>query len=129
MRARNLHSPSNKLPHEVLELIFEFGRPKYDSFLPCWPSDRTLRDCLAITHVCADWRRVALGLPFLWANIDLCHGRSTRAATAFLERSRHFPLTIFYSMPSDDYGDRCAMLEEILCDEAARLEKLHMATE
>ncbi|KAL1685202.1 hypothetical protein GGG16DRAFT_119105 [Schizophyllum commune] len=32
-------------------------------------------------------------------------------------------------MPSDDYGDRCAMLEEILCDEAARLEQLHMATE
>ena len=102
-RAKTLHSPSNKLPDEVLELIFELGRPQYDDFLPCWPSDRMLRECLSFTHICRRWRRVALGLPLLWSTIDLCHDRSLLAARAFLERSGDRPLTVFYSMP-DMFG-------------------------
>ncbi|KAL1758044.1 hypothetical protein FB107DRAFT_272287 [Schizophyllum commune] len=129
-RAKNLHSPSNKLPDEVLELIFELRRPQYDDFLPCWPSDRMLRECLSITHICRRWRRVALGLPLLWSTIDLCHDRSLLAARAFLERSGDRPLTVFYSMPDMfGSGEDSVVLGEIMDYESARLEQLHVTAD
>ncbi|KAJ1304165.1 hypothetical protein OPQ81_008565 [Rhizoctonia solani] len=67
----------NSLPAEALMLIFEQVR----SLQPCVTSDeRTPTLCswrdiskspITLSHVCTDWRRLALGLPNLWTHIDL----------------------------------------------------------
>ncbi|RDB16442.1 hypothetical protein Hypma_002924 [Hypsizygus marmoreus] len=69
-------SPIRRLPRELLVEIFLFSR--------YWPSEtddfgRTAVgpgcefSLLSITHVCSEWRRVALTTPALWATIYACH--------------------------------------------------------
>ncbi|KAL1758052.1 hypothetical protein FB107DRAFT_207884 [Schizophyllum commune] len=50
LRARNIHSPANKLPAEVLAIIFNLVRTRHDDFLPQWP-DWTSLDWLVVTHL------------------------------------------------------------------------------
>ncbi|KAI5893039.1 uncharacterized protein SCHCODRAFT_02498559 [Schizophyllum commune H4-8] len=52
LRARNIQSPANKLPAEVLASIFHLVQEPYDDsdFLPQWP-DWTSLDWLVVTHL------------------------------------------------------------------------------
>ncbi|KAI0046671.1 hypothetical protein FA95DRAFT_1559897 [Auriscalpium vulgare] len=80
LHARRLHNsliPISRLPHEILEDIFEH-----------------LFDLVAATHVCSAWRRVALGYPALWTDISFPLP-SRKWASAMYGRSKSSPANVF----------------------------------
>ena len=94
----NSHAPPNKLPHELLIMIFQhalssytpisFPAIKHDVYIPIL---HTLKE---IAQVCRLWRDIAFGTPTLWTCIDsracpadeLCH---------LVQRSAPCPLSLF----------------------------------
>ncbi|KAI5825413.1 hypothetical protein K523DRAFT_332104 [Schizophyllum commune Tattone D] len=129
LRARNFQSPANKLPAEVLAIIFDLVRIHHDDFLPQWP-DWTSLDWLVVTHVCSRWRAVALNLPYLWSTIDLCHEFSADAGRTFLARSCGRPLQVFFSSRELGHSEQdIRVLQDILHDHVECLEQLHVAVE
>ncbi|KAM5537511.1 hypothetical protein V8D89_008838 [Ganoderma adspersum] len=70
----NSHSPPNKLPHELLVMVFQQALPTYpaisfsaiegDGYTPI------LLGLKVITQVCRLWRNVAFGTPALWTRVD-----------------------------------------------------------
>lgn len=90
----NLHSPSTALPPEILSEIFMLaagihakGAAAADSNIP------TMRDLVRPSHVCKQWRSIALGCPTLWSFIDLRHPPEWVAE--LLARSKGAPLYVF----------------------------------
>ncbi|EPQ50906.1 hypothetical protein GLOTRDRAFT_112642 [Gloeophyllum trabeum ATCC 11539] len=82
-RARNKLPPVGHLPMELLLRIISLAWVERAFHEPDW--------LVKITHMCSDWRRLALGAPALWAHVGLENPRYVRAA---LERSRGLPLTV-----------------------------------
>ncbi|KAG8694892.1 hypothetical protein FRC08_008197 [Ceratobasidium sp. 394] len=74
--------PIRSLSHDVLVYIFTLVWDKC-RFFPS--SDRQITRCeitktiLAVSHVCTDWRRLAINTPTLWTHVDIIdNGRYTR---------------------------------------------------
>jgi F-box-like len=66
----NLPSPISRLPPEIIATIFSF-LPLLGEYTP--PPSRKTPDPLAwlrVSHVCYQWREIALNLPYLWSHID-----------------------------------------------------------
>ncbi|TRM57724.1 hypothetical protein BD626DRAFT_513849, partial [Schizophyllum amplum] len=106
--ARNLSAPINRLPDEVLEIIFHLAQPYNAGFVPSWPISTTWSHrSIAATHVCRRWRDIALESPSLWSVVDLCKER--RLGTVgqdFLRRSGTMPLTVFYYYAPEQTSDQ-----------------------
>ncbi|TFY68951.1 hypothetical protein EVG20_g3352 [Dentipellis fragilis] len=89
-------SSINHLPPEVLAHIFHFLREIYTIL----PNTRYYRSTMSskltgwvqVTHVCRQWRDVALGHPALWSDIAFKLGRNW--TDEFLRRSRKFAIAI-----------------------------------
>ncbi|TFY52591.1 hypothetical protein EVG20_g10488 [Dentipellis fragilis] len=88
----NTLAPVSYLPTEVLAHIFEIVEvlepPFYDRLYSRRPSLGWLR----ATHVCRQWRSVALGHPYLWSDIVINFG--TKMADTYLQRSRMYPVVL-----------------------------------
>ena len=86
---RNTHSPVSSLPPEVFTAIFSF------LCLPGVPSLGGNRGQnlarLRISHVCQQWREIALNLPLLWSHIDF-NTLSSAGASEILIRAKSVPL-------------------------------------
>ncbi|KAK7022322.1 hypothetical protein R3P38DRAFT_2960496, partial [Favolaschia claudopus] len=85
-------SPVARLPDEILSIIFQLcDGPGYASAAPpCAP--------LLLTHVCYQWRDIALSCPFLWTSVSF-HARTggkkyAKLVSAWLGRSQALPLEI-----------------------------------
>jgi hypothetical protein len=112
-------SPISRLPSDILLYIFDFG-----TFL----LDRPYDDCfpLHVSHVCRQWRRVALGSSILWSTILIEERRAVATSgmpptppiprtpreslelcisrvITFLERSAQCPLTISFDLTWVDW--------------------------
>ncbi|KAG9101269.1 hypothetical protein FRC06_003231 [Ceratobasidium sp. 370] len=94
--------PIRSLPHDVLVYIFTLARDEC-RFSP--GSNRWISRCqitrtmLAVTHVCADWRRLAISAPRLWTHVDIIDkGPYTRRQgewdKMWLERAGSAPLSV-----------------------------------
>ncbi|KAL1699793.1 hypothetical protein EV121DRAFT_295801 [Schizophyllum commune] len=127
--ARNTHAAVNKLPSELLELIFAFVQPSYEDFAPAWPSYKSL-EWTSVARVCTRWRSIALSLPTLWSMIDLCHNDDSEVGEAFLARSGAEPLTVFFST-EDISLSPCdvQILQAILDHHVSRIHSLHIAVD
>ncbi|RDB27452.1 hypothetical protein Hypma_004120 [Hypsizygus marmoreus] len=119
---RGIVSPIRRLPRDVLAQIFLFTRE--------WKTKRSMLDSpvgplhtrspLVVTHVCSEWRRVALSMPILWATIEVHHrnynssipGSSSdddERLHTWLERTgAHHPLDITCSGPSHHKTEHAA---------------------
>ncbi|KAH9927438.1 uncharacterized protein BXZ73DRAFT_48775, partial [Epithele typhae] len=81
---RNAYAPINRVPNEILVLIFEnIPVPKFYTEWLDSPSVST-KDLIPITHVCRRWRDVALSAHFLWSSI---HDMPVTQNADFLRRS------------------------------------------
>jgi hypothetical protein len=86
---RNAHSPISSLPPEVFAAIFSFA------CLPGIPSlggklDHNLAR-IHLSHVCHQWREIALNQPLLWSHVDFTT-LSLAGATEMLVRAKSVPL-------------------------------------
>ncbi|VDC04029.1 unnamed protein product [Peniophora sp. CBMAI 1063] len=105
------------LPTEILSYIFALVRD-------AWPPTRTDPPdeggqtydlgCIYITHVCGLWRKVALGTPTLWTNIDACLDIPLGLVPSILKRSGRLPLSLTFSLPNDEERRRTPDIQTIL---------------
>ncbi|GBE84242.1 hypothetical protein SCP_0602200 [Sparassis crispa] len=100
----NWQSPVNRLPPDVLSMIFQFvpdlpyTELDYvlwgDNGSPPWlPYYVNVGPCVQLTHVCRYWRHLTLNLPTLWANV-VDSERSDVPISVVLQRSQAVPLNI-----------------------------------
>ncbi|KII95779.1 hypothetical protein PLICRDRAFT_229153 [Plicaturopsis crispa FD-325 SS-3] len=82
---RNELAPISVLPAEILAIIFCKTIPVdvYDSSTPL--------GCVTVSHVCSQWRTVALNCPRLWTQPPL---RKRALVSEMLKRSKSAPLSI-----------------------------------
>ena len=84
---RNALSPISSLPPEVFAAIFSFlCLPALEGEMSDHHQARLL-----VSHVCHQWRQIALNQPFLWSNIDFTN-LSLDGATELLARAKSVPL-------------------------------------
>ncbi|KAG9096660.1 hypothetical protein FRC06_008445 [Ceratobasidium sp. 370] len=91
--------PVQRLPHELLIRIFSLACERC-GFFPS--SQRKISNCqttktmVAITHVCTDWRRLAIDTPALWSHVDILdsYRDSLGQEQVWLERARSVPLSV-----------------------------------
>ena len=109
----NANLPISTLPPEILSSVFEEAVADVENvdflFQNEWHEGRLHADELnfTISHVCHQWRTIALATPFLWSNV--CAGVNTEpnALLAVLERSCTAPLTMsldFFSLEGKGFS-------------------------
>ena len=82
---RNALAPISSLPTEVTTLIFSFLRATSESsaFTSFTTSTKLDLDPLAwlhVTHVCHQWREIALNQPLFWSHVNFTNLSSVGAA-------------------------------------------------
>ncbi|EIW59532.1 uncharacterized protein TRAVEDRAFT_71570 [Trametes versicolor FP-101664 SS1] len=130
MKALNAHRRVNRLPPELLRLIFlQFIRP---TDFVCHDSDcasqgavldvgwlyahKRASDVLALSHVCRRWREVILLFPGFWTSI---RDVSADETMTFFERARGCPLQVAIS------GRLPLWLWDITAERGASIRELH----
>ncbi|KAG9084429.1 hypothetical protein FS749_005238 [Ceratobasidium sp. UAMH 11750] len=103
--------PIQSLPDDVLIHIFTLACTRC-RFFPT--TERPISKCritktmLAVTHVCADWRRLAINTPILWTHVDIMdNGPRSRPGyeKMWLERVGSAPLSVRVAIQHDTSGD------------------------
>lgn len=84
----------SSFPNELLARIFEEAMSETIGFTAV---SKTL------SHVCRDWRLVALDLPNLWAEVDL--GQCQEECLTFLKRSKNVPLMVNIETFANNIGE------------------------
>ncbi|TRM55998.1 hypothetical protein BD626DRAFT_576232 [Schizophyllum amplum] len=123
---RNIQSPINRLPPDLLLRIFNVLRPTYSEYRPRRPRGY-LKQWIAVSLVCRYWRDACLASASLWATVDMC-GAPFAAAQQFVERSADAPLQLFYAQQRNITDDDKIILDGIVTHHSRRVEQLHIVT-
>ncbi|OJT15606.1 hypothetical protein TRAPUB_5934 [Trametes pubescens] len=123
----NMRSPSNRLPPELLMLVFEYASSRDERYAfrnaIRTPERRkepnTYIDPIHITHVCRTWRSAALAAPNLWSHVDN-HTKSKTKAFTFRSGTLPLSLTISGKIGSD-------LTLRLLKEFGPRLQRLHIS--
>jgi len=128
---RNSLQPVNKLPPELLSLIFGELQQRLPNFLPMieggpspvpvYAYDNHHKDWLNLLHVCRLWRGILATSPYLWSTVD-----SGLIPETFMKRSMAAPLTVYLGIRTQEVS------EKLLCQvigHSMRLNQLHLSTE
>ena len=107
---RNTHSPVSSLPPEVFATIFSYV---------CLPGIRSLGGKphkshlarLRISHVCHQWREMAINQPLLWGHIDF-NTLTSAGTTEILVRAKLAPLYL-EARVHWDYAKVCIFQKEL----------------
>ncbi|KAA1474729.1 hypothetical protein DENSPDRAFT_841353 [Dentipellis sp. KUC8613] len=98
MQRRNAHVPIGRLPPEVLAHIFWLTPGcgvLHSSTFSIWPEELWIperKSTIMITHVCSQWRAVALAHGNLWSHIEL--DKQCKWVPYFLARSAGHDLAV-----------------------------------
>lgn len=88
-RHHNVTRPINKLPIEILQIVFQLaGLCGFD-----------LRTNLSIAAVCKHWREAALYHPHMWTCFEATGPASHKALAIILERNVSLPLDLAFNCP------------------------------
>ena len=98
-RERNACAKVNKLPVELLRLIFEF----HEATSRHLQYRKSPHPTFTISSVCTHWRAVALSHPAIWSRIDLTS--SPRQLKYCGERARHHPLILVFELEDEEDED------------------------
>ncbi|KAK7007395.1 F-box domain-containing protein [Favolaschia claudopus] len=103
---RHLIAPARSLPVELLRLIFSLAfrhldAPDSRDFHLSGQRTYHIQDTYRLSHVCSDWRAVALGTPEIWVASPLVVSRSRQSIDSYAEglefwfsRSAQLPLSL-----------------------------------
>ena len=98
---RNALAPISSLPTEVTTLIFSFLRA---TSTPDKKPDPDPLAWLRVTHVCHQWREIALNQPLFWSHINFTNLSSVGAAE-ILARAKTAPLYLEARFPCSQWDD------------------------
>ncbi|KAH9030291.1 hypothetical protein EDB84DRAFT_213321 [Lactarius hengduanensis] len=107
---RNALAPISSLPSEILATIFSFLRLPTSGKSPLGRETDYDLSWLHVTHVCHEWREVALDHPFLWSHVDFTT-LTPAGATEILARAKSVPLYLEAYIPN---GPRISTFEQEL---------------
>ncbi|KAG8743491.1 hypothetical protein FRC10_011964 [Ceratobasidium sp. 414] len=101
--------PIRSLPFEVLVYIFALCRDECNFFPSGTRRISTTKPILAVTHVCTDWRGLAVKTPKLWTHVDIINnGPRARGQgywdTMWLERAGSAPLSVQVAIQHDAHS-------------------------
>ena len=88
LRCRNSLAPISSLPTEIIAIIFSILRL---SNAPLAGGKRDHLAWLRVTHVCHQWRWIALNNPLFWAHIDFTN-ITLAGVVEMLARAENAPL-------------------------------------
>ncbi|KAH8993949.1 hypothetical protein EDB92DRAFT_1944230 [Lactarius akahatsu] len=97
---RNALAPISSLPSEILATIFSFLRLPTSGTSPLGRETDYDLSWLHVTHVCHEWREVALDHPFFWSHVDFTT-LTPAGATEILARAKSVPLYLEAYIPDD----------------------------
>ncbi|KZT19459.1 hypothetical protein NEOLEDRAFT_1077757 [Neolentinus lepideus HHB14362 ss-1] len=113
--------PINRLPPELLSYIFTLGTRMQveidtadedeqdyidsESDFSDSDTDSAIPFQVLVSHVCKQWREVALLTPTLWTFIDFMEGPPYEKSRALVERSKGAPLEISIDCHGHAHGD------------------------
>jgi hypothetical protein len=86
---RNALAPVSSLPPEIIAAIFSFLPHMLSAISPHKKPDPLI--WLRVSHVCHQWRDIALNLPVFWSHVDFTNISSAGAAE-ILARAKTVPL-------------------------------------
>ena len=112
---RNALAPISSLPTEITTLIFSFFHATSSVFTPGKKPDQDLLAWLHVTHVCHQWREIALNQPHFWSHVDFTNLSSVGAAE-ILARAKTAPLYLEARVLGGDHWDNarfCAFQEKL----------------
>jgi hypothetical protein len=108
--------PINRLPPEVLLLVFRFSTWKgscgrFDPSMPRFDQHHLPKSLFTLTHVCTDWRSILLHNPSFWSHVKLEHEGTRRLVDSCsrlqvsLQRAQTLPLCFELDCrPLDDWS-------------------------
>lgn len=84
---------------------------------------------LALAQVCRLWRRVVLGTPSLWANVNIVgfgidKSKSKALVRAYLDRSKLCPLFLTWFSDEPSLADAQTVVDELIMPSAERLKRI-----
>jgi hypothetical protein len=122
LRQRNSLSDISRLPHELMERIFQ------DAVLGQGNPSNSTSALMTISHVCYAWKLAALEDGTLWSQVDLAY---PRLAETYLQRSGSRPFRVYFHLalykeftPSASVA-LCGAFEQVL-NNASRLESIDL---
>jgi hypothetical protein len=101
---RNTLSPVSSLPTEVITAIFSFLRVYVTSVAGKNPSQPDRLTWLRVTHVCHQWREIALNHSVFWSHVDFTTF-SPAGAAEILARAKKAPLYLEARVPGGHWDD------------------------
>ena len=129
---RNAFVPVLSLPTEVVAVIFSFWCACVTSVILALderPDQLDHLTWLRVTHVCHQWREIALHYPFFWTYVDFPKFSSTGAAE-ILARAKMAPLYLEARVPGGHWDDaRCSAFQKELQDRVSHICHLTIRTE
>ena len=93
---RNALAPISSLPPEVFAIIFSFSCSSGK------PDDNLTR--IRLSHVCHQWREIALNQPLLWSHVDFTT-LSSAGTAEILARAKSSPLYLEARISSQSWND------------------------
>ncbi|KAJ7436562.1 hypothetical protein FB451DRAFT_188896 [Mycena latifolia] len=119
-----LVSPARKLPHDIVREIF-----KVASSANPYSTMSLTQSPLQLSHVCRDWRALALSMPGLWNSLQVAVDtdvpnpeirvkKVNDGLKSWLPRSAGLPLSI--SLVSYGFGNDCSILLQTLMEVSHR---------
>ncbi|KAJ4468288.1 hypothetical protein J3R30DRAFT_3715222 [Lentinula aciculospora] len=115
---RNLLQPVNKLPPELLTLIFHQTQQHLPDFLPLPEPSPSSWHWLTLLQVCRQWRGLIASSPQLWSELD-----SGTLPERFLRRSSTVPLKVYLSLKLHDLSED---ILESIASQSRRFRELHL---
>ncbi|KAJ3749187.1 hypothetical protein DFH05DRAFT_655895 [Lentinula detonsa] len=115
---RNLLQPINRLPPELLTLIFRQTQSHLPDFLPIRDLSSSSWQWLSLLQVCRHWRGLIASSPQLWSELD-----SGILPERFLKRSSAVPLKAYLGLKLYNLSED--MLDSI-ASQSMRFQELHL---
>ncbi|KAF8548144.1 hypothetical protein OG21DRAFT_1516627 [Imleria badia] len=122
-RIQNGKAPVARLPPDVLVMVFEECRHMHPQWTGVLSLLRQLPIEVRLSHICSQWRAVALSTPSLWSSIHFPFEHKEESLQEYLKRSEGSLLQVYLG-PWAKYSNLERTLTTVLMPHVGRFQEL-----